>query len=94
MVIHDLNVRCSGLRPAEADPPLIVDTNAVLACSISTKRFEAISRWNPKIVKTAGNLQLSELAPSYGLDVYEAPHPMPLGEGLRVGAPKRRDHGT
>lgn len=78
VVVHDFDFRCAGLGPAEANPPLIIDANAVLAGSISTKRLETIARWNPKVLKKTGNLQLPQLAPSYGLDVHEAPHPMPL----------------
>jgi hypothetical protein len=94
VVVHNLDIRCSGLCPAEADSPLIIDANAVLAGFISTKRFEAIARGDPKVFKAPGDLQLTELAPSYGLDVHEAPHPMPFGKGLGVGTSERRDHGV
>ncbi|MGB5097632.1 MAG: hypothetical protein WBN82_06975 [Porticoccaceae bacterium] len=77
VVVHNLDIRRSGLCPAKADSPLIIDANAVLAGSISTKWFQAIARRDPTVFKAPGDLQLTQLAASYGLDVHETPRPIP-----------------
>ena len=40
MVIHSLNIRWAGsiVRPLEANPPLVVDADAVLAGAIAAER--------------------------------------------------------
>jgi hypothetical protein len=35
VVIHDLNVKGVAILPPEADPPLLVDPNAVLSLTIT-----------------------------------------------------------
>jgi hypothetical protein len=94
VVVHNLDIRCSGPCPAKADSPLIIDAHAALAGSISTKWLQAIARRDPKVFKAPGDLQLTQLAASYGLDVHETPHPIPFCKGLGVGASERLDHGA
>jgi hypothetical protein len=43
MVIDNLNVICVSACPTETNPPLVVDSDAVLAGSIASKRFQAIA---------------------------------------------------
>jgi len=38
------------IRPAKADPVLLIDSNTVLAFTISRKRLQAISRRNTEIL--------------------------------------------
>jgi len=45
VVIDDLNVARIRIHPSEANPPLIVDPNAVLTFSVTGEGFETI-RWN------------------------------------------------
>jgi hypothetical protein len=45
VVIDDFDIVCSlSFDPAKTDPPLIVDTNAVLTLAVAFERFEAVSR--------------------------------------------------
>ena len=43
MEIGELDVPCFASAPGEANPPLIVDANSVLASSVATKRLVAIA---------------------------------------------------
>ncbi|AMO96778.1 plasmid maintenance system killer domain protein [Collimonas fungivorans] len=43
MVINDLNICHSLLSPDEADAPLIIYTNTVLAGAIASQRFQTIA---------------------------------------------------
>jgi hypothetical protein len=51
VVVHDLDVLGATRRPHEADPPLVIDPDAVLASSIPCERFQAVPRGNSKIVE-------------------------------------------
>ena len=39
MVVHDFDVVDAAIPPPEADPPLVIDLDAVLALAISAKGF-------------------------------------------------------
>jgi len=45
MIINDLDVPRIALVPREADTPLIVDADAMLAGPIPFKGFKMIPRW-------------------------------------------------
>ena len=47
VVVDDLDVLRSGAGPAKADPPLPVDTDAVLVATIAPKLLESVSRRHP-----------------------------------------------
>ena len=49
MVVCDLNSSSDAVVPQEADSPLIIDSDAVLAFSIARKTFKAVARWDPHI---------------------------------------------
>ena len=48
MIVHDLDLFGAALRPAEAHTKLIVNSDAVLAGSISFERLEPIARRHPQ----------------------------------------------
>jgi len=43
MIVHDLDVVGLTVFPPEADPPLVVDANAVLTRAISVKLLQTIA---------------------------------------------------
>ena len=49
MVIHDLDVLRAVCGPNEANPPLVVDPDAVLSFSISLQCFQFIARRSPQV---------------------------------------------
>jgi len=51
VIVRDLNFKRVAVTPFEADPPLIVDPNAVLAFPVPPQRFEPIVGRDPKILK-------------------------------------------
>jgi hypothetical protein len=59
MVIEYLNVFDAGIRPAEADAPLIVDANRVLAFAIADERLKAIPGWDAEIAQSSGDVDLN-----------------------------------
>jgi len=65
MVIYDLDLQRSALGPLKPYPIALVYTDAVLSLSIAKKRFESVSRWNPKIIQSFNRIQLIKLAYRY-----------------------------
>ena len=51
MIIDDLDIECVTVTPPEADPPLLVDPNAVLALPITLQSLKLIRARNRKILK-------------------------------------------
>jgi hypothetical protein len=45
MVIHYLDIKSIGVDPTEADPPLVVDPNAVLPGPVAAENLQPIP-WN------------------------------------------------
>jgi len=84
MVSNDFHIFSTGISPAETDAPLIVDADAVLARTITFKRFETIAGWNLQIFKSARDLKLSELAPRHSGDVGETLGILASSERLSV----------
>ena len=47
MIIYDFNIICIAVLPPKANPPLIVNTDAVLSLPVTFKRFQLIAGWLP-----------------------------------------------
>src|SRR5882672_4959609 len=62
VVVGNLNVRRPCFGPNEADPELVIDADAVLSCSITYQRFEAITRRRFQVLKHGRGLEHRELA--------------------------------
>jgi len=93
VVIHDFDIVSVTRPPAEADAPLIVDPNAPLSCAITSKSLEAVSRWNPEIVKDDRGVELAQLAQCHALDVCsEPPNRSAVEELLGILASEAPDH--
>lgn len=64
MIIDDLHVVRVAIAPLEAQPPLIVDTDAREAGPIASELLEPIPRRNAKIREFVGGVQDQELPKS------------------------------
>lgn len=95
MVIDDFHVICAAVFPPEADAPLIVDTEAVLALTAAFQGFEPVGRRNPQVVKSRRIVEHAQLAPGHLLDIRrQSPgrHAAPDLLGFLVG--EIADHGV
>ena len=61
MIVNYFDCLRLFIRPAKADPVLLIDSNTVLAFTISRKRLQAISRRNTEIIQGLGAVQLIKL---------------------------------
>lgn len=60
MVIDNLNVGGISRAPAEADPPLLVDADAVLPLSVTPELLESVAGGEPQIVEDHGSIKHPE----------------------------------
>jgi len=69
MIVRDLNIKCISCSPHEADPPLIVDSYAVLPFPVTSELLESISRWYSHVIENVRDIEYFELSASYSLYV-------------------------
>ncbi len=51
MVVHNFDPSCIALVPFEANPPLVIDANAILPLPITLQSFETIAGRHAQIVQ-------------------------------------------
>src|ERR1035438_6705755 len=70
VIIHDLNVVWSGraFHPFEANPPLIVNPNAVSSLAIAFQRLQAVPRQLREVLAASRRFQSIQLQPRRALD--------------------------
>jgi hypothetical protein len=94
VVVRDLHVAGISEFPPEADAPLIVDTNAVLACSRTRKSFQPIARRNSEVLDRIRGIQKQELPMSSPLHVGWKPlRSLSLEDPLGLPITKASNHG-
>lgn len=83
-----------AVTPDEAEPPLVIDADAVLPGAVAAKRFEPMRRWHSQVVERhrCGKAVEAHLRPP--LDVSrQAAYGLSLGELLRSAIAVALDHG-
>ena len=70
MVVNDLNPFWTSIAPPKADTPLIVDSDTVLALTITSQTLEPVARRNPKILETTRSVDLAQLAQRNSSDAW------------------------
>ena len=88
MRVDDLDV-----LPAEADAPLIVDANAVLAGPIAFEFLQAVAGRDAQILELLGGVHEAELAQHEALELrWEAADRLSLEQALGVPIGETVDH--
>jgi hypothetical protein len=84
MVVHDLDVGRPGSStwPLEADPPLLVDPDAVLTFSVAFQGLEAIASDVPQVLQAVCRVQDLQPAPRSARKAVKGGHRDPI-ERLR-----------
>jgi hypothetical protein len=82
MVINNLHIRRTGrtLSPLEADPPLIINADAVLSFSVSPQRLKTVAGQDGKIPQSDRSLQTVKLEPRWAFKSREGFDPFTLRE--------------
>jgi hypothetical protein len=84
VVIDDLDIDRTFSRPDEADAPLVIDADAVLAPSIFLERLKMVSRRDPKILEHRRPVKLRKFAKGRALDVDPAANASPFKQRFGV----------
>ena len=95
MVVDDLDVEGIGGAPDEADAPLIVDADAVLASTIALEKLEAIAGRDAKVGEGIGRIEKDELPKRYALKAGgETTRAATLKERFRIGVAEGANHAS
>jgi hypothetical protein len=69
MVIDQRDIVSTAIAPDEANAPLVVDANAVLAGAIAVQCFEPVARWRTQIQQLHRSIQHVELSQGRALQI-------------------------
>jgi len=85
MIVNDLDVVSVPTCPNEADPPSVVDTDAMLSLAVTFQRFQPVARGNPHFFQGTGPMEIQQLPPCDSLNGPKPRH-VDVGE-QRFSAP-------
>jgi hypothetical protein len=68
VIVDDFDVFDTGQGPAEADAPLVVDSDAELADTPALQRLQPVARRHSQVAELTSNLELPEFPPRSGID--------------------------
>ena len=94
MVIDNLHVMRAVRFPAKADPPLVVDPDAVLSLAPALQRLKAVAGRHPQLFQFHRRIQHFQFPLHDRQQVAgETPGPDTLKNFPRLVTPKTLDHG-
>src|SRR4030042_6632016 len=83
MVIYNLNIKYISGCPGKTHTPLFVDTDAVLACTVSFQCFQAVAWRHSQKIKSRRGIQLNQPPLGHSTDGLPATWAAPLETGWR-----------
>lgn len=93
MVIDDLNTLRMTISPEKADPPLVIDADAIRSFSIPFERLEPIRGRQPEIFQPDSGVNRVQLHECPLLNLSrESFHEFALKDSLSIGIAKGFDH--
>lgn len=93
MVIAEFDVVRSIGTPDEADPPLVVDTNAVLSGPVASEPLQSMARRASQVFQGVGCIQHEKLPVRLTLNLGSQPgNPLTFEDPPRHRVPKAADH--
>jgi hypothetical protein len=94
MVVHDLNVESIRFNPTEANPPLIVQPDAVLPQAVAGEGLQTIPWDRSKIENHRRRMKLVQLSLSDTRDTLKSAAELAPKDLLGIVVPERPDHNT
>jgi hypothetical protein len=58
VIVNDLHIMRITLFPNEANPPLVVDPDAMLSTAVPFKSFQPIARWHLQVLHRPGAMEI------------------------------------
>jgi len=92
MIIHDLDFKGVPLAPRKANPPLVIDADAVLTFPIAFEAFQAISWQRRERPEIRRGVEHVEFPKSLALDGLETANGYSMEEAPGVSASERPNH--
>jgi len=92
MVVEDFHVLGRAFPPDKADPPLVVDPDAVLTPAVAFQGFQPVPRRHLEILKGLGRVDHLQLPARNRFNRPEPPDGLPLKQPLGVLAAEGADH--
>jgi len=93
MIVNDFDIVRVSRSPAETDPPLRVNPDAVLARPIAPELLQAIARRKAQVVEARGRFEHPQLSESDLLNFRtQHPHRATLEEPFSITSTKALDH--
>ena len=93
MIIHNFNVVRVFTVPAEANAPLVIDADAVLANAVAFQGFQAVAGRQRQVTQFARAIKLRELPQGHALNLRrQAVVTPPLPQPLRFPASEVGNH--
>lgn len=93
MIVYDLDVLRRAVFPAKADPPLLIDANAVLPRPIALELLQSIPGWYPQFIESDRGIEQQQFAkhhaPQRGR---KTPHWLAIKEPLTIAIGETGDH--
>lgn len=93
MVVNDFNLVWAGVVPAKTNPPLGIDSNAVLSFAIAFQRFKHVPWRNPQAVQFRCGMEHEQFSTGHTFNVGKARNLVTVEESFGVQAKKRLNHG-
>ena len=94
MVVRDLHIVNVALRPAEADPVLIIDPDTVPTFPLALQYFQAVTRRRPQVIQASGGIEVHELPECEVRDLVPLPNWALLKDCLGIGIAECPDHAS
>jgi hypothetical protein len=91
VVVRDLDLVRVAVSPDEADPKLVIDSNAMLPQAVSLESFQSIAG-ERQISQALGLAQLVQLAPGGPLDGLKTLRELIVEDALSFRVAERPDH--
>jgi len=93
VIVDNLDIVRVPVFPAETDPPLVVDANAVLSCAIAPKLLQAIARWGAEVLHVLRCINDKKFTEHGVVELRrEPPHRLSRKQPLRVTVSEALDH--
>lgn len=92
MIVHDLGLVCISIPPNETEPPLIVDSYAVLTLAVAAQSLKVVAGRGRKITKFSGAIQLPKFPASNPFYGRKSPTRHAVMKPLSLRAAETPDH--
>jgi hypothetical protein len=73
MVVRNFNVQRIFALPAEANPPLVIHADAVLAFAVVFQGFQVVAIRHPQVIQAPRLMQQEQFPPRHALDLLRQP---------------------